>query len=85
MLQHTCTLPFSLRFEYSIQKTRIGRNQIGQSMWESFCGIGGENNRNPIDPIATSNVELTMMRIEKSVDKYIIHMYVWQKCYPWPQ
>jgi hypothetical protein len=45
---HTRTLPFSLRFEYSIQKTRIGRNQIGQSMWESFCGIGGENNRNPI-------------------------------------
>ncbi len=39
----------------------------------------------PFDPIATSNVELTMMRIEKSVDKYIIHMYVWQKCYPWPQ
>jgi hypothetical protein len=48
----------------------------------AFCGIGGENNRNPIDPIATSNVELTMMRIEKSVDKSVIHMYV---CYPWPQ
>jgi hypothetical protein len=73
---YTPTLPFSLRFEYSFKKTRMGRNQIGQSMWESFGGIGGGNNRNPIDPIATSNVELTMMRIEKSVDKYVIHMYV---------
>jgi hypothetical protein len=66
-----------LRFEYSIKKTRIERNQNGESMWESFCGIGGENNRNPIDPVATSNVELTtMMRIERSVDKYVICMYV---------
>jgi hypothetical protein len=58
----------------------------------AFAGLVERITVTPIDPVATSNVELTMMRIEKSVDKYVICMYVCmyvmyvcKKCYPWPQ
>jgi hypothetical protein len=58
---------------------------LDKACGRAFVGLVERITVTPFDPIATSNVELTMMRIEKSVDKYIIHMYVWQKCYPWPQ